>query len=69
MKKLGNAKVVTGKFTDKEGKERNSYSIVGTGFQREDGSLAVKVDTMPIGEWDGWINIWPESDEKGDVPF
>lgn len=68
MKKLGNAKVATGKYTDKEGKEKNSYATIGSAFQRGDGSIALKVDTMPIGQWDGWINIWADKDDE-DIPF
>ena len=58
MKVIKKAVCVTGKYTDrKTGTEKNQYLTVGKLMQREDGSLSLKLDAVPVG-FDGWINFY-----------
>jgi len=58
MKPIKKAVVTTGKYTDrKTGQEKNQYLTVGKLLQREDGSLCLKLDAIPVG-FDGWINFY-----------
>lgn len=59
MKKTHNVVAVTGKYTDNTGQEKNRYVIVGAAFTREDGSMAIKMETIPVGTgWNGWLNLY-----------
>lgn len=57
MKAIKKITAVTGKYM-KDGQEKNRYTRVGTLFQRDDGSLSIKIDVMPVGEFAGWLNCY-----------
>jgi len=58
MKPIKQLKAKTGTYKDRQtGEEKNSYSRVGTLFQRDDGSFCVKIDSIPV-NFDGWVNAW-----------
>lgn len=40
--------------------EKNRYQNCGTLFERDDGSLCIKLDCLPIGcpDWNGWMNFY-----------
>jgi hypothetical protein len=44
--------VANGKYTDKDGKEKNSYITVGRVIETKNGNM-IKFDSVPVG-WDGW---------------
>ena len=58
MKPIKKAVVTMGKYTDRNGMEKNRYATIGTLLQRDDGSLSLKLDTLPVGGWEGWINFY-----------
>ena len=62
IEKVFNLSVVTGKYTDKEGKEKNSRLKVWVWFLKDNGTLSVKLDAMPVKseyyEW--WISGFPQ---------
>lgn len=59
MKPIKKAVAVVGKYTDKEGKEKTQYHTCGKLFQREDGSLSLKLDAVPVGlGFSGWLNFY-----------
>ncbi len=46
------------------GQTKKRYQNVGTLFERDDGSLCLKLDAVPVGpEFEGWINFF-DFDEK-----
>mgnify|MGYP001556568946 CR=1 FL=1 len=48
-----------GTYTDHEGNEKKRYVKCGAVFTREDGSMAIKMDTMPLGQdWSGWFSVY-----------
>lgn len=73
MKKTHNVVAVTGKYKDNHtGEEKNRYVIVGAAFTREDGSMAIKMETVPVGTgWNGWLNLYlprPKDSSVTDAP-
>jgi hypothetical protein len=58
MKKIKKAVAVTGKYTDRNGNEKNQYHTCGGLFQRDDGSLCMKLDALPLGDFNGWISFY-----------
>ena len=56
MKRL-DAIATVGEYKDpKTGDMKKRYSKCGSVFINDDGNISVKMDTMPVGAWDGWIN-------------
>jgi hypothetical protein len=54
------------KYTDKDGKQRSNYVNMGRVIETKNGSLAMKLDSIPVG-WDGWayLNTPREKDNQG----
>jgi hypothetical protein len=59
MKKIKVLKVITGKYTDKNGAEKKRYTTVGSLFE-DGGNFKIKLDSIPLSEggWSGWINCY-----------
>jgi hypothetical protein len=54
---------VTGKYTDREGKEKSRYAKLGVVMETKNGFM-LKLESIPIG-WDGWAYLnEPRQDEK-----
>jgi hypothetical protein len=51
---------------DKNGKAR--WSRVGVLIEKDDGKRSVKLDTVPVGGWDGWLVV-AERKEREEMPF
>jgi hypothetical protein len=51
---------VVGKYTDKEGKEKNRYQRIGSIIETKNGPM-LKLDNIPIIEngWAGWAYLNP----------
>lgn len=68
MKKVYDAVVTTGKYTDREGKEKSRYLTVGAVFVNERNQYSLKLEAVPVGpEFSGWINFYepkPRVDQK-----
>jgi regulator of RNase E activity RraB len=71
------AKVSNGTYTDRSGKEKTSWLEIGRVIEKQNGSLSLKIDSIPV-EWNGWVQFFdpPKADEKQgqtkldeDVPF
>ena len=62
MKPIKKLVAVIGKYTDKDGNEKNRYLTVGTLFEGEKG-LTVKLDAIPV-ESKGWFNCYDLDDKK-----
>ena len=65
MKRIKKLVAVTGKFKASDGTEKNSYVNCGTLFKREDGTVCIKLDALPLGEFNGWINVYDLDPPKG----
>jgi hypothetical protein len=69
MKKTHDAVVSLGEYTDGEGQTKKRYKNIGTVFTRDDGSQAMKLDTVPLGQdWNGWINFYEPQNQRNERP-
>jgi len=68
MKPLYDLTVKTGSYTDRDGQQKVRYLNIGKAFQRDDGSLTLKLDCLPVGipEWNGWVNCYAVKTRNGD---
>jgi hypothetical protein len=77
MGKLYEVTAVTGKYTDKSGKEKSRYMNIGSVIQTKNGPM-LKLEGVPVG-WDGWAYLnepkeKPEGgtkreDDEKEIPF
>ena len=58
-------------YIDKEtGKEKGVWIQIGTLFSSPHGSnMTIKLDTVPVGEWNGWVSIFKReaAEEKAET--
>lgn len=66
MKKKYDAVVTTGKYTDRDGKEKNRYLTVGAVLESDKG-LSLKLEALPVG-FNGWINFYEPKPKQDDGP-
>ena len=65
--KVGDLMAPNGKFI-KEGEEKTRWLRCGVLLQTDNG-MRIKLDSIPIGEWDGWLSVFEEreGDRQGSV--
>jgi hypothetical protein len=69
MKRIKKAVATTGKYNDRNGNEKNRYVTVGSLFKRDDGSVCLKLDSVPVGPgFEGWINFYDIEDGQQSAP-
>ena len=56
---------ITGKYTNKDGEEKNRYTKLGAILDGKNG-LILKIEAIPVG-WDGWAYL-NEPQEKDGKP-
>jgi len=65
MKQFKKVVASNGKYTDANGNEKNRYITVGRAFLRDDKSVCIKIDSMPVGpEFSGWLNLYDLDEER-----
>lgn len=65
MKQFKKVVATVGKYTDANGQEKNRYVTVGKAFIRDDKSVSIKVDAMPVGpEFSGWLNLYDLDEDR-----
>jgi hypothetical protein len=67
MKKTHDAVYGGEKYTDKDGNEKTRFVNCGALFQREDGSLSLKLESIPVG-FNGWLNFYEPKPKDGEAP-
>ena len=68
MKQFKKVVASNGKYTDANGNEKNRYITVGKAFLRDDKSVTIKIDAMPVGpDFNGWLNLY-DLDEDRQAP-
>ncbi len=65
MKKTHDAVYAGEKYTDREGNEKTRYTNVGALFTRDDGSMTMKLESVPVG-FTGWINFYEPKPKDGE---
>lgn len=63
MSKKYDVVAVTGKYTDREGNEKNRYLNIGAVIQTRNGFM-VKLEAVPVG-WDGWAYLNEPKERDG----
>jgi single-stranded DNA-binding protein len=56
---------ITGKYTDTKGQEKNRYTKIGVLMEKDNGSLMIKMETIPL-NWDGFAYLNDPRENKGD---
>lgn len=51
------------KYKDRNGEEKTRFVNVGAVFERDDGSLCAKVESIPVG-FTGWLNLFEPRNEQ-----
>lgn len=68
MKPYKRAVAVTGTY-EVRGETKKRYTNVGTLFQYDDGGLALKLDSVPVGDgWNGFVSFYDIEDKKDAKP-
>lgn len=67
MKKTHDAVYAGEKYTDRDGNEKTRYINIGALFTRDDGSMTMKMESLPIG-FNGWINFYEPKPRDGEQP-
>jgi hypothetical protein len=68
MKAIKKAVVTNGKYM-KDGQEKTRYLTVGKLLQRDDGSVCLKLDALPVGgDFEGWINFYDLDEDRQQAP-
>jgi hypothetical protein len=63
MKKIKDV-VYAEKYTDRGGEEKTRYTNCGALLERDDGSLTVKLEAIPVG-FSGWLNCYDPKPREG----
>ena len=59
MNKVGDLCAKTGTYKDRTtGEEKSSWKNCGALFMRDDGSHVVKLESLPVGQFSGWLNVF-----------
>ena len=64
MRQVKKLVATVGKYTDRNGQEKNRYITCGKVFERDDGSRCHKIDSLPVGEWNGWLNEYDLDEDR-----
>jgi hypothetical protein len=64
MKKIKDV-VYAEKYTDRGGEEKTRYTNCGSLLERDDGSLTVKLEAIPVG-FSGWLNCYDPKPREGE---
>lgn len=64
MKPIKKAVATTGTY-EVNGETKKRYVNVGTLFQYDDGGMALKLESVPVGgEWNGFVSFFDLDDKK-----
>lgn len=63
MKRIKRIVAVTGTYKDQSGADKKRYTNIGSLFERPDGSMCFKLESVPVG-WDGWANMYEMDEQK-----
>jgi len=55
------------KYTDRSGEEKKRYTNVGSLLQRDDGSMAIKLESIPV-MFSGWLACYEPKPRDQDRP-
>lgn len=53
----------TGSYTDSAGEEKARWTKCGV-ILKTDKGLSMKLDAVPVGDWNGWFSLFPPKEYK-----
>lgn len=53
------------RYTDRSGNEKKRYTNIGALFTRPDGSMAIKLEAIPV-NFTGWISLYVPKPKDGE---
>lgn len=63
MAKKTHDAVYVERYNDRDGNEKKRYQNIGSAFTRDDGSMSIKLDSVPVG-FTGWISLYVPKDRQ-----
>lgn len=63
MRKTHDAVFAGEKYTDRDGNEKTRFINMGALFQRDDGSMCAKIESIPVG-FTGWVSFYEPRDKQ-----
>lgn len=62
--------VISGKYKNKEGQEKNRYQRIGSIIDTKNGDM-LKLDVIPLvdGGWNGWAYLNDPQQKDDSIPF
>ncbi|MBQ8100526.1 MAG: hypothetical protein IJ169_04475 [Paludibacteraceae bacterium] len=60
--------VITGKYRDQMGQEKNRYTRVGVHFVYDDGSFSSRLETLPVIPWSGSLYYFERKEQPASSP-
>lgn len=51
-------------YAEDIGKDKPKYHKVGILMVKDDGKMSVKIDAVPTGNWNGWLNVYSQDKDK-----
>ncbi len=51
-----------------EGREKPAYHNCGVMIMKPDGKISIKLNSIPVGDWNGWFNVFPKKDQPQVAP-
>jgi hypothetical protein len=61
MKRIKRLVVPNGTY-QKDGQEKTSWLTIGSMLKADDGRVKLKLDSMPVSDFDGWVNVFDLDD-------
>lgn len=52
------------KYTDAGGQEKTRWTTIGKAFHSDKGGISIKIETIPVGNWDGFAQLFDEQDRQ-----
>jgi hypothetical protein len=69
MKKVYDAVVTVGEYEDRQtGKTKKQYRTVGAVLQGDDGRLSLKLEMIPLVNFNGWVNFYEPREREQKQP-
>ena len=64
LERYKRAVAITGEYQNAQGETKKQYQTVGTLMRYEDGGFALKMDALPLGDWNGWLSFYDFDEDR-----
>jgi len=51
-----------------EGQDKPFYQNCGIMIVKDDNKISIKLNTVPVGDWNGWFNVFLKKDKPQPAP-